>query len=62
LSPIASHVAYDNALGISKPTVPVMVLQLVTKRIVIKDIDWEGPALNILFNQDFTQVLERIWY
>jgi hypothetical protein len=38
------------------------VLQLATKRIVIKDIDWEGPALNILFNQDFTQVLERIWY
>jgi hypothetical protein len=58
----AASIAYDNALGISKPTVPVMVLQLVTKRIVIKDIDWEGPALNILFNQDFTQVLERIWY
>ena len=58
----AASLAYDNALGESNPTTPVMVFQLATKRLVIKDIGWKGPALNILFNQDFTQALSRIWY
>jgi hypothetical protein len=59
----AASIAYDAELGRSKPDVPAMVLQLATKRIVIKD-DGTNPDIpvNILFNQDFTQVINKIWY
>ena|SRR5687767_9474665 len=59
----AASIAYDNELGVATPTVPVMVLELATKRVVVKDSGKEvGPNLNILFNHDFTQVITRIWY
>src|SRR5688572_4048615 len=57
----AASVAYDNHLGVSRPTVPVIVLQLASKRVVIKDsgreINNTGGSINILFNQDFTKVI-----
>jgi hypothetical protein len=56
----AASIAYDAELGLSQPNVPAMVLQLGTKRIVIKA---DGPTpyipVNILFNQDFTQVINK---
>jgi hypothetical protein len=59
----AASIAYDAEMGMAQPDLPVMVLKLETKRLVVKfDETSDGPAPNILFNADFTQVIERILY
>jgi urease alpha subunit len=42
------------------PATPVIVLELGTKRIVIKDVGLSGGRLNFLFNQDFSTLLYRM--
>jgi hypothetical protein len=42
------------------PAAPVIVLELGTKRIVIKDVGLSGGRLNFLFNQDFSSLLYRM--
>jgi hypothetical protein len=54
--------AYDSALGRSPSTVPVVVLELGTRRVVVKDIGMRGAWMNLLFNQDFSTLLQKIWY
>jgi hypothetical protein len=59
----AASIAYDAEMATPQPDLPVMVLKLDTKRLVVKfDETSDGPAPNILFNADFTQVIERILY
>jgi hypothetical protein len=55
--------AFDSAAAVSHPTTPVIVLALgTTRRIVIKDIGFHGPWLNLLFDQTFTSMLTKIGY
>jgi hypothetical protein len=42
------------------PATPVIVLELGTKRLVIKDVGLSGGRLNFLFNQDFSSLLYRM--
>lgn len=56
----AASLAYDAALAVPHPSQPVIVLEVGTRRIVIKDIGRRGPWLNMLFNQDFTTLLYKI--
>jgi hypothetical protein len=58
---IASQ-AYDGALQESHPSEPVIVLELGTVRMVVKNIVITTESmLGILFDQGFTSVLRRIW-
>jgi len=53
--------AYDSAASVSYPSRQVIVLALgPTRRIVIKDIGFPGPWLNLLFDQNFASMLMRI--
>lgn len=56
----AASLAYDAALAVPHPSQPVIVLEVGTRRVVIKDIGRRGPWLNMLFNQDFTSLLYKI--
>jgi len=59
---IASQ-AYDATLEVPHPSEPVVVLELGTKRVVIKDIGFRGGTmLNLLFDQGFTTLLQRMWH
>ena len=50
----AASIAYDSRLLNPSPSLPVIVLELGTKRIVIKESGHPGNRLNMLFSQDFT--------
>jgi len=56
----AASNAFDAQLTTKRPTVPVIVLALGTKRVVIKDTGSHGPWMNMLFNQDFSVLLDII--
>lgn len=56
----SASLAYDAQLSTQRPTTPVIVLELGTKRVVIKDTGMGGRWLNMLFNQDFTALLQMI--
>lgn len=54
--------SYDGALEGSYPSQPVIVLELGTLRMVVKDIGLGGGALlGIIFDQSFANVLKRLW-
>ena len=57
---IASQ-AYDATLEVPYPAKPVIVLELGSKRMVIKDIGFRGAMLNLLFDQTFATLLHRVW-
>lgn len=52
--------AFDAQLTTKRPTVPVIVLALGTRRVVIKDTGSHGPWMNMIFNQDFSVLLDII--
>lgn len=55
--------AYDATLAVPYPSAPVTVLELGSKRVVIKDIGFRGGVLlNLLFDQGFTTMLQRMWH
>lgn len=56
----AASIAYDAQLQVPHPSAPVIVLELGTKRLLIKDIGTGGRWLNMLFNQDFTVLLKTL--
>lgn len=59
----AASNAYDAYLASPRPNQPVLVLEVGTKRIVSKDIGFRGGVLlNLLFDQTFTTVLDRMWH
>lgn len=54
--------SYDVAVAGSYPSQPVIVLELGTLRMVVKDIGLGGGAfLGIIFDQSFANVLKRLW-
>jgi hypothetical protein len=58
---IASQ-AYDATLEVPYPTQPVIVLELGTKRVVVKDIGFRGGVMmNLLFDQAYGTLLHRMW-
>ena len=57
----AASTAYDARLQIPHPSEPVLVLELGTKRLVVKDLGNGARGLNMMFNIDFTTVLNRFW-
>jgi hypothetical protein len=46
--------AFDARVDGANSSTPVVVLELGTKRVVIKDLGRGGRLLNLLFNSDFT--------
>ena len=58
---IASQ-AYDATLEVPYPTQPVILLELGTKRVVVKDIGFRGGVMmNLLFDQAYGTLLHRMW-
>ena len=54
--------AYDGTLEVPFPSQAVIVLELGTLRMVVKDIGLGGGALlGIIFDQSFANVLKRLW-
>jgi CRP-like cAMP-binding protein len=58
---IASQ-AYDLELGASAASEPPIVLQLADKYLVVKRLAYRRGRISILFNQNFTTVIKRIWF
>jgi len=58
---IASQ-AYDATLAVPYPSEPLIVLELGARRVVIKDIGFSGSMMNLLFDQGFTTMLQRMWH
>lgn len=54
--------AYDATLEVPYPNARVVVLEVGTKRLVVKDIGFKEFMLNLLFDQGFTTLLQRIWH
>lgn len=50
----AASTAFDSRVDGASAAMPVVVIELGTKRIVIKDLGRGGRLLNLLFNSDFT--------
>jgi hypothetical protein len=58
----AASRAFDSQMLIKHPEKPVIVLQLGTKRMVIKDVGMTDGWLNMLFDSTFTTVFSRILF
>ena len=56
----AASVAIDARRWDKFPEIPVLVLELGTTRLVIKDVDLPGGMLNYLFNQNFSTLLKKM--
>lgn len=54
--------AYDGTLEVPYPDTPVVVLEVGTKRVVVKDIGFKEFKLNLLLDGAFTTLLQRIWH
>ena len=53
--------AFDSVVNVSYPTRPVIVLALgSTRRVVIKDLNFKGPRINLLFDQNFVTLVSRL--
>jgi hypothetical protein len=57
----AASVAYDAQLMDKHPTEPVVLLELGTKRLVVKKADDGGRFLNMLFDQTLGVLLNKFW-
>jgi hypothetical protein len=57
----AASVAYDAQLLTQRPSEPVIVLELGTKRLVVKDLGNGARGLNMMFNTGFTALLNMFW-
>lgn len=57
----AASIAYDAQLQIPHPSTPVIVLELGTKRLVVKDLGNGARGLNMMFNTGFTALLNMFW-
>lgn len=53
--------AYDSALKLPRPEVPVVVLQLGDKWLVVRTAENGGRSLNMLFNNTFATLLNSFW-
>jgi hypothetical protein len=58
----SASAAFDAHLLDRFPANPVIVLELGTKRIVIKDVGLVDKRINFLFNQDFSTLLSSIMF
>ena len=58
----AASTAFDAQLLVKHPANPVVVLQLGTKRMVIKDVGMPGGWLNMLFDSTFATLYSRILF
>lgn len=56
----AASVAIDARRRDKFPETPVLVLELGTARLVIKDVDLPGGMLNYLFNENFSTLLKKM--
>jgi hypothetical protein len=59
--PSLCQVAFDAQLQTPHPSEPVIVLELGTKRLVVKDLGNATRGLNMLFNAGFTTLLNMFW-
>lgn len=50
----SASTAFDARVNEADPAAPVVVIELGSKRLVIKDLPHGGRLLNMLFNTDFT--------
>jgi len=57
-----ASVAYDATLQNGRPLSPVIVIELGVKRAVIKDIAIGDYWLNLIFNQNFTTLLNKFGF
>lgn len=55
-----ASIAYDAQLEKKRPDAQVIVVDLGTKRMVIKDTGMHGRWLNMLFDQNYTSLLRMI--
>ena len=55
-----ASIAYDAQLEKKRPDAQVIVIDLGTKRVVIKDTGMRGRWLNMLFDQNYTTLLRMI--
>lgn len=58
----SASAAFDAHVLDKFPANPVVVLELGTKRIVIKDVGLVDKRINFLFNQDFSTLLSSIMF
>ena|SRR5687767_10371802 len=57
----AASIAFDAELQTPHPYGPAIVLELGTKRLVVKDLGNATRGLNMLFNAGFTTLLNMFW-
>lgn len=57
----AASAAYDAQLQTPHPSEPVIVLELGTKRLVVKDLGNGARGLSMMFNIGFTTLLNMFW-
>lgn len=57
----AASVAFDAELQTQRPSEPVIVLELGTKRLVVKELGNGARALNMMFDTGFTTLLNMFW-
>jgi hypothetical protein len=55
-----ASIAYDAQLETKRPNAQVIVIELGTKRVVIKDTGMHGRWLNMLFDQNYATLLQMI--
>jgi hypothetical protein len=57
----AASIAYDARLQAKRPAEPVIVIELGTKHVVMKQAENGGRSLDMLFSAGFTTVLNMFW-